>query len=144
MCGCKVVPALMPTCLRRGDPDDVVGQCCSFSHAVPNVVHSAVPLNVGVGCHAIDVDVVAHVNLHKNCKEKLRHFKGGVYGHTHSDPVLLMYLLQCLQSIWVYFSDVVCFSYGIKVLTNRIDVHQAVVCDLNTLKVGKESAHRHR
>ena len=46
-----------------------------------------------------------------------------------------MYLLQRLQGVRVYFSDEVGFRHGVKVLTNREDVHQAVVCDLNTLEV---------
>lgn len=51
------------TFLRRWNPDDVVGQCRSFSHAVSNVVNCSIPLNVRMGCHSINVDVVAHVNL---------------------------------------------------------------------------------
>lgn len=51
-----------------------------------------------------------------------------------------MYLLQCLQGVSVYFRDEVGFCYSIKVLTNRVHVHQAVVCDLNTLEVGEEPA----
>lgn len=46
-----------------------------------------------------------------------------------------MYLLQCLQGVRVYFSDEVGFSYSIKILTNRIDIHQAVVRHLYTFEV---------
>lgn len=51
-----------------------------------------------------------------------------------------MYLLQCLQGVGVYFSDVVGFCYSIKILTNRVNIHQAVVCDLNTLEVREKPA----
>lgn len=46
-----------------------------------------------------------------------------------------MYLLQCLQGVRVYFSDEVGFSYSIKILTNRINIHQAVVRHLYTFEV---------
>lgn len=52
----------------------------------------------------------------------------------------MMYLLQCLQRVRVYFSDVVGFRYSIKVLADRVDVHQAVVCDLHTLEVREKPA----
>lgn len=55
-----------------------------------------------------------------------------------------MYLLQCLQGISVYFSEVVGFCYSIKILTNRIDIHQAVVCDLNTFEVREKPANREK
>lgn len=51
-----------------------------------------------------------------------------------------MYLLQSLQRICVDFSDVVGFCCSIIILTNRVDTHQAVVCDLNTLEVSEKPA----
>lgn len=57
-----------------------------------------------------------------------------------SDAFVITYLLQRLQGFGVNFSDVVGFCYGIKVLANRVDIHQAVVCDLNTLEVRKKPA----
>lgn len=53
-----------------------------------------------------------------------------------------MYLLQCLQGVRVNFSDVVGFCYGIKILTNRVNIHQAVVCDLNALEVREKPANK--
>ena len=46
-----------------------------------------------------------------------------------------MYLLQCLQSVSVHFSDVVGFCTCIVIFSNRVDIHQAVVCDLNSFEV---------
>lgn len=60
------------------------------------------------------------------------------------DIFALMYLLQRLQGINVYFSDVVGFCYGIEILTNRVNVHQAVVCDLNTLEVREKPANKQK
>lgn len=53
-----------------------------------------------------------------------------------------MYLLQCLQGVRVYFSNVVGFCYSIKILTDGVNIHQAVVCDLNTLEVREKSANK--
>lgn len=63
---CFVIAAVTPTFLCRRNLDDVVSQRCSFSHAVTDVIHSPVSLDVWVGCHSINVDVVAHVNLRRN------------------------------------------------------------------------------
>lgn len=51
------------------------------------------------------------------------------------DMFLFIYLLQRLQGISVYFSEVVGFCYSIVILTDRVNIHQAVVCHLNTLEV---------
>lgn len=51
------------------------------------------------------------------------------------DVLAPVYLLQCLQGVGVHFSDVVGFCDSIKVLTNRVHVHQAVVCHLDSLEV---------
>ncbi len=59
-----------------------------------------------------------------------------------SDIFEWAYLLQRLQGINVYFSDVVGFCYSIKILTDRVNVHQAVVCDLNTLEVREKPANK--
>lgn len=53
-----------------------------------------------------------------------------------------MYLLQRLQGVDIYFGDEVGFCYSVKVLTNRVNVHQAVVCDLNTLEVREKPANK--
>ena len=60
---------LISTFLGAWGPDNIVGQCCSFPHAVSNVVHSSISLNVGVGSHSIDVDIVHQINLCKNERE---------------------------------------------------------------------------
>ena len=51
-----------------------------------------------------------------------------------------MYLLQRIQGLNVYFSDEVGFCYSIKILSDGVNVHQAVVCDLNTLEVREKPA----
>lgn len=51
------------TFLFRWDSDNIVGQWGSLPHAVPNVVHCTIFLNVGMGCYSIYVDVITHVNL---------------------------------------------------------------------------------
>lgn len=49
-----------------------------------------------------------------------------------------VYLLQCLQGVSVHFCDVVGFCDGIKILTNGVNIHQAVVSHLHTLEVREE------
>lgn len=74
-------------------------------------------------------------------------FESGKIGFLHLkffDTFVLMYLLQCLQSFNVHFSDEVGFCHGIEILTNRVNIHQAVVCDLNTLEVGEKPANKRR
>lgn len=53
----------MQTFLCGWNPDNVVGQRGSFPHAVSDVIHRPISLNVRMGCHSVDVDKVAHVNL---------------------------------------------------------------------------------
>lgn len=55
-----------------------------------------------------------------------------------------VYLLQCVQGVGIHFSDIVGFCDSIKVLTNRVDIHQAVVCHLHTLEVGEKPRNRKR
>lgn len=62
----KRVVVLIQTFLCGWSPDNVVGQCCSFTHAVSNVKYRTIFLNMRVGCHSINVDIVAHINLHRN------------------------------------------------------------------------------
>lgn len=57
-----------------------------------------------------------------------------------SNILALMYLLQRLQGIRVYFGDEVGFCDGVEILTDGENVHQAVVCDLNALEVREEPA----
>lgn len=51
-----------------------------------------------------------------------------------------MYLLQRLQGIGVHFSDEVGFCTRIVIFSNRVDIHQAVVCDLHSLEVCEKPA----
>lgn len=138
----------MPTFLCGWGLDNVVGQCCSFPHAVSNVIHCTITLNMRVGCHSINVDIVAHINLHRKWKillcfnmKKCTVAKFRIKGRS---VFVTVYLLQCLQGVSVYFSDVVGFCYSIKVLTDRVDIHQAVVCDLNTLEVREKPANKQK
>lgn len=56
------------------------------------------------------------------------------------DTFVWLYLLQGLQGVRVYFCDEVGFCYGIEILTNRINIHQAVVCHFNALEVREKPA----
>lgn len=109
--------------------DNVIGKCCSFPHAISNVVNSAIIFNVRVSRHSIDIDVVTHVNLQgKTVFTKIK--------QTNKKTISIFpYLLQCLQGLRVHLSDVVGFRHSIKILAHRVDVHQAVVCDFNPLEV---------
>lgn len=138
------------TFLRRWNPDDVVGQRRSFSHAVSNVVNCSIPLDVRMGCHSINVDVVAHVNLDRYqtcftglgnkriCSTWAEKLCRDLFFRNNS------YLLQCLQSFSVHFCDVVGFCDRIKILANWVNIHQAVVCDLDTLEVREKPANKKR
>lgn len=53
-----------------------------------------------------------------------------------------MYLLQRLQGVRVYFSEVVGFCHSVVILTDGVNVHQAVVCDLDALEVREKPAHK--
>ncbi len=67
-----------------------------------------------------------------------------LYTSHFCDMFVWLYLLQCLQGFNVYFSDEVGFCYSVEILTNRVNVHQAVVCDLNALEVGEKPANKNR
>lgn len=125
----------MPTFLRWWNPDNIVGKRCSFPHAVSNVPHSAIFLDVGMGCHAVNIDKIAQIDLCRN-----DHIPCLRFISTSFDFVV--YLLQCLQSLSVDFGNVVSLRYGVIVLSHGIDIHQAVVCDLNTFEVGEKPANK--
>lgn len=55
-----------------------------------------------------------------------------------------IYLLQCVQGVCVHFCDIVGFCDSIKVLTNRVNIHQAVVCHLNALEVREKPRSKKR
>lgn len=53
-----------------------------------------------------------------------------------------MYLLQGLQGVSVHFCDVIGFRHSIVILTNGVNIHQAVVCHLNTLEVREKPTNK--
>lgn len=48
------------------------------------------------------------------------------------------YLFEGLQSVCIHFSDIVGLCDSIEVFADRVDIHQAVVCYLNTFEVSEE------
>ena len=52
----------------------------------------------------------------------------------------MFHLLGRLQSVRVDFGDEVGFRHSVVVLADRVNVHQAVICHLNTLEVREKPA----
>lgn len=67
-----------------------------------------------------------------------------IFQTVNPDVLAPIYLLQCLQGVGIHFCDVVGFCDSIKILTNRVNIHQAVVCHLNTLEVREEPRSKKR
>jgi len=50
----------------------------------------------------------------------------------------LHYLFQGFQGVHIYFGDIISLRDSIKILSDGVDVHQAVVCHLNTFEIWEE------
>lgn len=50
----------------------------------------------------------------------------------------LHYLFQGFQGVHIYFGDIISLRDSIIILSDRVDVHQAVVCHLNTFEIREE------
>lgn len=50
----------------------------------------------------------------------------------------LYYLFQGFQGVHIYFGDIISLCDSIIILPNRVNVHQAVVCHLNTFEIREE------
>lgn len=50
----------------------------------------------------------------------------------------LSYLFQGFQGFHIDFSDKISLCDSIKILSNRVNIHQAVVCHLNAFEIREE------